>query len=52
MAEKKIQSTGQSFRLIPKFRDEIDVRKICQALIMTAKDKPGKAEKSENIKTG
>ncbi|MDY6212367.1 hypothetical protein [Hornefia butyriciproducens] len=47
MAEKKIQSTGQSFRLIPKYRDEIDVRKICQMLIMTAKDMPKAADKNE-----
>ena len=47
MAEKKIQSTGQSFRLIPEYRDEIDVRKICQALIMTAKDMPKAADKNE-----
>lgn len=52
MAEKKIQSTGQSFRLIPKYRDEIDVRKICQALIMTAKDMPGEADKSKQQDSG
>jgi len=39
MSGKKIQTTGQSFRLIPVYRDEIDVRKLCQVLIMAAKDK-------------
>ncbi len=34
--------TTQSFRLIPKYRDKIDVHKICQALIIAAKDMPGK----------
>lgn len=42
MATRKVQTTGQSFRLIPEFREEIDVRKLCQALIIAAR------EKSEN----
>ena len=52
MAEKKIQSTGQSFRLIPKYRDEIDIRKICQALIMTAKNMPKAVDNNKQEDAG
>ena len=52
MAEKKIQSTNQDFRLIPVYRDEIDVRKLCQVLVMAAREKSRKAvdSKVENEK--
>lgn len=46
---QKLQ-TAQSFRLIPKYRDEIDVRKICQALILAAKDMPGKTADTDEKK--
>lgn len=39
MATRKVQTTGQNFRLIPEFREEIDVRKLCQALIIAAREK-------------
>ena len=48
MATRKVQSTGQSFTLIPEFRDEIDVRKLCQALILAAKEKRKNAEHTDN----
>lgn len=52
MGKQKEQKYTQAFRLIPEYRDKIDIHKICQALIMTAKDKPGKAETSTNKETG
>lgn len=52
MEKQKKQHVAQSFRLIPEYRDKIDIHKICQALIMTAKDKPGKAEKAADKVAG
>ena len=45
MGKQEKQKATQAFRLIPEYREKIDIHKICQALIMTAKDKPGKAKK-------
>lgn len=50
MAQKKIQSTGQSFTLIPEFREEIDARKLCHALILAAKEKRKNAEHTDSKK--
>ena len=52
MGKQKKQKETQTFRLIPEHRDRIDIHKICQALIMTAKDKPGKAENASDKSTG
>lgn len=44
---------SDSVRVIPEFRDEIDIEKLCQALIeiaktMTVKDKPVQTDDSES----
>lgn len=52
MGKQKKQNETQAFRLIPEYRDKIDIHKICHALIMTAKDKPGKAENASDKSTG
>jgi hypothetical protein len=52
MGKQEKQKATQAFRLIPEYREKIDIHKICQALIMTAKDKPDKAEKAPDKSTG
>lgn len=44
---------SDSVRVIPEFRDEIDIEKLCQALIeiaktMAVKDKPEQTDDSES----
>ena len=44
--KKRKPKVDKSFRVIPEYREEIDVSKLCKVLIFAAKEMAGKSGKN------